>query len=123
MTFQPIVPAIITKSDSLGGNSQGLSPSEGVLVNALLTASWSLSSDDELVNKVAGGFIEKTDILAQEHGVSHSFIYLNYANKTQNPIDGYGAISKAKLQAVSKKYDPQGVFQRGVPGGFKLFTR
>jgi hypothetical protein len=25
------------------------------------------------------------------------------------------------LQKASKKYDPQGLFQTGVPGGFKLF--
>jgi len=24
------------------------------------------------------------------------------------------------LKAVSKKYDPEGIFQKGVPGGFKL---
>lgn len=92
------------------------------MVNALLTASWTLSSDDDLVNRVADEFIRQTNTLAQQRGLSHEFIYLNYANKTQNPIDGYGAASKAKLQAVSKRYDPKGIFQMGVPGGFKLFS-
>ena len=123
LTFQPIVPAITSKSDPLGGNSQGLNPSEGPLVNSLLTASWEISSDDPLVNSVADEFIDGINALAQDAGVFHRFIYFNYANKTQNPIGGYGAASKAKLQAVSKKYDPDGLFQKGVPGGFKLFAQ
>ena len=123
LTFQPIVPAISSKSAPLGGNSQGLSPSDGPLVNALLTASWSLAGDDALVNSVAGGFIDGINARARNAGVYNNFVYLNYANKTQSPIDGYGAVNKAQLQAVSKKYDPQGIFQKGVPGGFKLFVQ
>lgn len=123
LTFQPIVPAITTKSAAKGGNSQGLSGSEGPLVNALLTTSWTLSSDDELINRVAARFVQEVDALAQAKGLFNKYVYLNYANKTQNPIVGYGAASKAKLQAVSQKYDPQGLFQSGVPGGFKLFKQ
>jgi len=33
---------------------------------------------------------------------------------------GYGEESLERMKGVSKKYDPEGVFQRGVPGGFKL---
>ncbi|KAI0006957.1 hypothetical protein F4779DRAFT_643667 [Xylariaceae sp. FL0662B] len=32
-----------------------------------------------------------------------------------------GAENRQKLRDVSKKYDPDGLFQKGVPGGFKLF--
>lgn len=123
LTLQPIVPAITSKSSPQGGNSLGLNPSDGPLINALLTSSWSESSDDELINETAAKFIDDIETLAREEGVYRSFIYLNYANKTQNPIDGYGAASKANLQALSKKYDPEGLFQRGVPGGFKLFSK
>ena len=122
LTFQPIVPAITSKSGPQGGNSLGLDPSDGSLVKALLLAFWSDASDDELVNEVGAKFIDDIETIAREKGVYHRFVYLNYANKNQNPIDGYGAASKANLQAVSKKYDPQGLFQRGLPGGFKLFT-
>ncbi|KAF7879031.1 hypothetical protein EAF04_000231 [Stromatinia cepivora] len=33
---------------------------------------------------------------------------------------GYGDEMKSSLQAVSKKYDPEGFFQTVVPGGFKI---
>lgn len=51
----------------------------------------------------------------------NSFKYLNYAYKTQEPIKGYGHANVAKLKAASKKYDPAGVFQKLVPGGYKLW--
>jgi len=48
-------------------------------------------------------------------------VYLNYADRSQDPIAGYGAAIGADLRAVSRKYDPKGVFQESVPGGFRVF--
>jgi hypothetical protein len=39
---------------------------------------------------------------------------------TRRIIAGYGEESVSKLRATSKKYDPEGLFQKAVPGGFKL---
>ncbi|KAH7323838.1 hypothetical protein BKA65DRAFT_567753 [Rhexocercosporidium sp. MPI-PUGE-AT-0058] len=47
-------------------------------------------------------------------------IYLNYAEKYQDPIPGYGAASVKKLKAARKKYDPDQFFPKLVKGGFKL---
>ncbi|ORY13599.1 hypothetical protein BCR34DRAFT_623728 [Clohesyomyces aquaticus] len=33
---------------------------------------------------------------------------------------GYGAANKAKLPSISRKYDPDGVYQNLMPGGFKI---
>ncbi|KAI9746929.1 MAG: hypothetical protein M1835_002318, partial [Candelina submexicana] len=52
----------------------------------------------------------------------NNFQYLNYADTKQNPIAGYGQANVDKLVAASKKYDPAQVFQKLVPGGFKLPT-
>ena len=123
LTFQPIAPAIAARSIAQGGNSQGLDPSDGPLVNILLGSSWTEAADDKLVNETASKFIAGVETLAREKGIHHRFVYLNYADKTQDPIDGYGEANKERLQAVSRKYDPQGLFQKGVPGGFKLFTK
>lgn len=50
-------------------------------------------------------------------------MYMNYAYTSQDPIGSYGEENKAELQRVSNRYDPQGLFQKGVPGGFKLFPQ
>ena len=63
----------------------------------------------------------KINALAQSMGLLHEFEYLNYADSSQNPIASYGADNVRRLRAMSRKYDPHGVFQRQVPGGFKLW--
>lgn len=46
--------------------------------------------------------------------------YINYSDKTQNPLRSYGAANFNFMQKVAAKYDPNRVFQRQVPGSFKL---
>ena len=49
------------------------------------------------------------------------YIYWNYAFSDQDPLLSYGKENVEKLRNVSKKYDPDGMFQTACPGGFKLF--
>ena len=74
-----------------------------------------------MINSITRTLIDKIDQATTAAGVFHRFKYLNYAAPFQDPITSYGPASKAQLRAVSKKYDPKGFFQVGVPGGFKLF--
>lgn len=66
-------------------------------------------------------FLKLIEELAKEEGVLHRYKYLNFAASFQDPFASYGEEQKHKLRKVAKKYDPQGVFQTLVPGGFKLF--
>lgn len=60
---------------------------------------------------------------AEDKRYYHDFKYLNYAASFLDPIGSYdGATAIQNLKAASKKYDPDGLFQIGVPGEFKLFT-
>lgn len=119
-TNQAIPPAITSKTYELGGNSLGLDPEDGPLVLCLVTASWSNSADDDRVNGVGKKLIADVDAASKAAGVFHSFKYLNYAAKWQDPINGYGPENVANLRAVSRKYDQFKIFQKAVPGGFKL---
>ncbi|KAF2676575.1 FAD-binding domain-containing protein [Lentithecium fluviatile CBS 122367] len=120
-TIQPIPPALTSKSAPLGGNMLGLDPSEGALVLGLISATWDTAADDELVYRVGKQFYDNIVSEAKSKGLYNDWIYLNYASKWQDPIGGYGVENKKKLQAASRKYDPSGLFQKHVPGGFKLF--
>ena len=64
--------------------------------------------------------MHKANEAARDMGLLHEFVYLNYANQVQDPISIYGRENVASLRAAGRMYDPQGVFQRQVPGGFKL---
>jgi len=52
--------------------------------------------------------------------VWNPYLYLNYAEKWQNPIRGYGKDNKMILKKISKNYDTMRTFQETVTGGFKL---
>ncbi|KAJ5653619.1 FAD-binding domain-containing protein [Penicillium lividum] len=101
-------------------NSLGLDTGEERLGLALITAFYSDISSDQLVDLAAKKLIANIEAAAKESGVYRSFKYYNYAGVGQAVIDGYGYESKSLLQAVSKKYDSTGLFQKGLPGGFKL---
>jgi hypothetical protein len=121
ISFQPLPPIITSKAATNGGNSLGLSAADGPIFNVLLTATWNDAADDARVNAQAKSLFAQADASAAALDVSNPYLYLNYAAPWQDPIDGYGADNKATLQKTSKKYDPSGVFQKQVPGGFKLF--
>ncbi|KAI4704466.1 hypothetical protein J4E81_001532 [Alternaria sp. BMP 2799] len=59
--------------------------------------------------------------LTKEEGVFHRYKYLNFAASFQDPLGSYGGVELGKMREVARKYDPTGIFQTQVPGGFKLF--
>ena len=122
LTWEPIPTAITGKTASLGGDSLGLDPSSGPLVLCVVSAAWSLASDDARIIAATKDLFARIDKASIAAGLFDRFKYLNYAASWQDPISGYGPVNKARLRAVSRKYDPAGLFQEGVPGGFKLFN-
>ncbi|KAL2166467.1 hypothetical protein VTG60DRAFT_2751 [Thermothelomyces hinnuleus] len=102
-------------------NSLGLPPGGEDLVMSVITVSYAERADDDRVRAGLRAIIDAHEDILRREGVYIPWKYLNYADKLQDPIGSYGDEVKARLQAVSKKYDPHGLFQTGVPGGFKLF--
>ena len=101
----------------------GLDSSGGPLVLCLLSVSWLAEADDTFISKTAKKLFDEIDKRAGEEGLAVGWKYLNYAAKWQDVIGGYGEVNRKKLQEASRKYDPDGLFQKGVPGGYKLFVK
>lgn len=99
----------------------GLDPSDGALVLCLISATWDAATDDPLVNSVAKPLNAQIVAMAKTRRLWNNWIYLNYADGSQDPIGGYGVANRERLRAVSEKYDQGKIFQKNVPGGFKLF--
>ncbi len=121
-TLQPYAQSLLEASTKKGGNSLGLDPSLGSLVSIAFLTYWNNRDDDE---KILGPFrraLEKLREDAKSRGTLVDYTYMNYSYTFQDPIGSYGAKNMKKLQEVSKKFDPEGVFQKGVPGGWKLFA-
>ena len=80
-------------------------------------------ADDAAVLNATKTFIRLAQHYTKSQNQHIEFIYSNYALPFQDPIASYGDESQEFLRIVSKKYDPQQVFQKLVPGGFKLYGR
>jgi len=120
ISFQPLSTTLLAHAGDNGGNSLGINVSTGNIFNTLLTARWINAADDLRVEAASHQMFAQAEAIAKKLGVFQPFLYLNYADKTQDPISSYGPASVSKLKAASKKYDPLQIFQNQVPGGFKL---
>ncbi|KAL4749885.1 hypothetical protein BDW72DRAFT_124949 [Aspergillus terricola var. indicus] len=105
-----------------GENSLGLDPRDERLNIVILVAFFPNPEDSTAVRDAAKGLIRSIEDITRAAGVYRPFKYLNYADDSQDVIGGYGERARAALQAASRKYDREGVFQSAVPGGFKLFA-
>ncbi|KAL5116512.1 hypothetical protein ACEQ8H_005633 [Pleosporales sp. CAS-2024a] len=124
LTFQALPAPAPTNSSSLA-NSFGMSPRENRTTDDMVFLQVVFSFDDAQampgLDKALKDLIEVVEELTRAQGVYHAYKYLNFAAWFQDPLGSYGTESKRKLRQVASKYDPSGVFQRQVPGGFKLF--
>ena len=84
------------------------------------TLRWSNIEDDSLMHKVGEAILERAVEEGKKMGLYHRYMYQNYASANQDVFGGYGEKNRERLQAIQKLYDPEGVFSRLQPGGFKL---
>ncbi|KAI0114761.1 hypothetical protein F4814DRAFT_439883 [Daldinia grandis] len=121
LILQPIPSYMATIAEEQGGNILGL---ESIGGNSILfNAGVAVTSDDK---DFAIAKAELAVLTAQVKAFSKSvkgdldFIYLNYAESNQDPLGSYGAKNIQHMQDVAAKYDPTEVFQKRIPGGFKI---
>lgn len=75
---------------------------------------------DDLFRGMAHDVADELKAFAEPLDANNEFIYLDYADISQNPLKGYGEENVAKIKAAAQKYDPEEVWQKLVPGGFKI---
>ncbi len=120
LSLQVISQPMLDKMSKNGGNALGLNPNNGPLMLALVSLRWSNPADDQRLNEFAQNVKNQVTAMAAAKGKASSYLYMNYASPWQDPLAGYGSANKARLQSISKKYDPAQVFQKLQPGYFKL---
>ena len=118
LVLQPLLPDWVCKGD---GNPLGLLQStHEPLVIVSFTVNWDEKKNDEFINITTRRAVEQMEAVASANKTDHRYRYLNYCAEWQKPFAGYGAENQRFLREVSRRYDPQGLFQRGCVGGFKL---
>ena len=120
--WEPIGSLWLKASASRGGNALGLDPAKGTYVCYAQVVEWTGSK----YNDVAYGWVQNTgrkiEDALKHAGLYDPFHYMGDSAgfQTQGYYNGYGSANAARLLSISKKYDPQRVFQDLMPGGFKI---
>ncbi|KAL9112574.1 MAG: hypothetical protein Q9227_003145 [Pyrenula ochraceoflavens] len=118
LVLQPLLPEWVRKGDP---NPLGLHDTiEGPLVVVSFNIHWNERRYDEIVKQVLRHTLERIEAVAAANETGHPWRYLNYCAEWQKPIESYGEENCRFLRETSRKYDPDGLFQKGCVGGFKL---
>lgn len=120
ISFQVISTATISQFTKNGGNSLGITADDGTLILISTANRWSDAADDAAMYAMSDRFYAAAKATATAQGLLHPYIYMNYADRSQDVFTGYGAANKAKLLATADKYDSFSLFRSLLPGGHKL---
>lgn len=120
--LQPFPRCFARHSHARGGNMLGVDRIQEnalLLITAIQVETWQLAQ--AILPKFKAGLAE-IEAYAESLGAAIEFRYGNYCDGSQDPFATYGEENLKHMREVSRKYDPQGVFQFRVPGGFKVGT-
>ncbi|KAF2141094.1 uncharacterized protein K452DRAFT_327327 [Aplosporella prunicola CBS 121167] len=120
--FQPFPTVIGKHSAEKGGNIAGI---DAIDENAIvMLGSLAVNGADQEVmgREKMLAWKDVVEGYSESIGAGVSFRYSNYADRSQDVLRSYGEDNVRKMWDVSKKYDPEGVFQTRAPGGFRLPT-
>ncbi|RYP70385.1 hypothetical protein DL771_005506 [Monosporascus sp. 5C6A] len=121
LVMQPLPLTFGAHCTARGGNMFGLDRLKDDCV--LLVAAVEVATP-EISEKI--GFpalkaaIDDIESYAESVDGNVEFRYLNYCDGSQDPFKTYGEENIKKMREAAAKYDPTGVFQTRVPGGFKI---
>lgn len=118
--WQPIGASWMQASAERGGNALGVDPFKVYLCYAQVVE-WVGATYNEAVLSWVEETAHKLNSAAQDAGLYDPFNYMGDAAGFQPVFPGYGELNHKALQAIAKKYDPRGVYQTLMPGGFKVF--
>ncbi|KAI1261740.1 FAD-binding domain-containing protein [Xylariaceae sp. FL1019] len=119
--FQPLPLIFAQHSRRAGGNVLGLedNESDGFLYQA--TIMMKTRAQHEFAYALLKDCVQQLkEFAASIEGSLFRWLHMNYADKSQDVIASYGEKNVKKMWDVSSRYDPDGVFQKLCPGGWKL---
>ncbi|KAI1070408.1 hypothetical protein LB507_010233 [Fusarium sp. FIESC RH6] len=118
--FQAMPTIFSEHSVSRGGNVVGLDREKDNAVLFQVQHMINGVEQEKLARERMVKFRETIKQYSVEQDAAVEWEYLNYADFTQDPLSTYGKENVDYLKKVATKYDPAGVFQTRMPGGFKI---
>ncbi|WQF82933.1 Putative FAD-binding domain, PCMH-type, FAD-binding, type PCMH, subdomain 2 [Colletotrichum destructivum] len=124
MVFQPLPTYFAdigrARDGGGGGNVLGLDAEKDNAILWLGLVTVNTEAQEAVARARMASAAAQIEDFAASVGGSVGWRYLNYADPSQNPLKTYGEANVGFIRKVASKYDPEGVFQKRVPGGFKI---
>lgn len=98
----------------------GLDKVNGNALLWLITGASETPQQQAIMQEKLAAFSATLEKFAQTNCLDVDWQYLNYVDKTQNPLKSYGADNINFIRKVATKYDPSGMFQKKVVSGWKI---
>ncbi|KAK6217003.1 FAD binding domain-containing protein [Colletotrichum tabaci] len=119
IVFQPLTNPSVEAMQRNGGNPTGLKPSEFPSYIISVPTTWTDPALDDFIETRTNQFVNDLSAMAKARGFGNGYEYMNYAGKLQDVIASYGEENQVKLQAIARKYDPDGLLRKLWEGYFK----
>ncbi|RYP74051.1 hypothetical protein DL771_003240 [Monosporascus sp. 5C6A] len=120
MILQPLPASFAKHSVANGGNVLGLDRVHDDCILFLTVLQVATPQLSEILYPTYKAAIEEVESYAKSVDGNIEFRYLNYCDSSQDPLGSYGKENIKKMRDAAAKYDPDGVFQKRVPAGFKI---
>ncbi|RYP50624.1 hypothetical protein DL768_003906 [Monosporascus sp. mg162] len=119
--FQPVPAVVAEYSAAAGGNIMGLERNTDNAILFQYSAMMKTADQAAFVYpKLKAGVQAVKDFAASVDGGLMEWLYMNYADKSQDVLRSYGSENLEKMRKVAAKYDPDQVFQKLCRGGWKI---
>ncbi|KAK8093407.1 FAD-binding oxidoreductase [Apiospora hydei] len=120
-SWQPIAPSLVEagrRNNNDDGHALSLEP---VAQNRFhLDVLWASAADDDKIGRAAQAIVDEVEGAARREGSYLPYLFMNDAPEGAPVIASYGVENVRQLWEVSERYDPDQVFQKLLPGSFKL---
>lgn len=119
--FQPLPKIFGQQSEAAGGNIMGVENQKHDGYLMLASAQVRTKEQEAFAYEKVKAWVQGAkDFAATIEDGNLDWIYLNYADSSQDPLASYGVENVRRMKDVAAKYDPGQVFQKLCPGGFKI---
>ena len=120
ITFQAMPTILFRHSVEKGGNAIGMEREKDNAILFQMQQMVRSAEEEKEVRKQLIAMRQELKDYYKSEGIDVEWEYLGYADGFQKPLDTYGPKNIQLLKDVASKYDPEEVFQKRIPGGFKV---
>jgi len=121
--FQPLPSIIGKRGIKKGGNIFGVDKLKDNAIVLLGSLAVNGVDQEAMGRKKMLKWKDAVEKYSRSIGAFVDYRYMNYADSSQDVLASYGKENVQKMFEVSRRYDPEGIFQKRVPGGFKIRPR